>query len=156
VKASVQVKADILKAMLAEDRQEVRTARSLIYSMTSAFIIASFTLTSILLKPDSTPDSGQSQKAVHIVFVMDACIVPVIWVIFGVLKRHVRNAQKCVRLRQRLINSLDDSVQPYPDLDIAPTPTEPPDIRHGDLWWVPIIATVMIGLQAFIISFFRR
>ena len=153
MKVRVEVKADILKAMLAEDRQEVRSARSLVYSMTSAFIIASFTLTSILLRPDSAPSPMQSQRTVHIVFIMDACIVPVIWVIFAVLKRHVTNAQKCVRLRQRLINGLDDSIQPYPDLDIAPPALDPPDIKHRDLWWVPIIATAMISLQALVISF---
>jgi hypothetical protein len=77
MKASVEVKADILKAMLADDRLEVRTARSLIYSVISAFIIASFTLTSIALKPEAVISAAQTNRGDRIIFWIDVLIIPV-------------------------------------------------------------------------------
>jgi hypothetical protein len=85
MKAPIAVKADILKTMMIEDRQEVRTARSLIYSVTSAFIIASFTLTSILLKPEANPATAQTKRIDHIIFMIDVLIVPVMWMLFALL-----------------------------------------------------------------------
>src|SRR5215472_14752329 len=148
MKASVEVKADILKAMLAEDRQEVRRSQALIYSVMSGFIIAALTLTSIFVKPETAANPIQMQKTIHAVYWIDILILPVIWITFLIMKRDVTNAQKCVRLRQRMIHELDDSITPYPDLDMTPPATEPPDIKHRHLWWVPILATFVIGLQA--------
>lgn len=151
MKASIEIKADILKAMMADDRQEVRAARSLVYSVNSAFIIASFTLTSILLKPDLSSGAVQARRADHIIFMIDILIIPVMWVIFGVLKRYVTHAQQCVRLRQDLINDLNEKDTEV-DLNIAPWPKHPPDIKHNDLWWIPGIATVVIALQVIVIA----
>jgi hypothetical protein len=155
MKAPIAVIADILKTMMIEDRQEVRTARSLIYSVTSAFIIASFTLTSILLKPESNPAPTQTKRIDHIIFMIDILIVPVMWMLFALLKRYVTNAQRSVRLRQQLINGLNESTNAETDLDIAPWPKDPPDVQHNDLWWVPVIATAVITLQVIIIAFIR-
>ena len=153
MKAPIAVKADILKTMMIEDRQEVRTARSLIYSVTSAFIIASFTLTSILLKPESSPATIQTKRIDHIIFMIDLLIVPVMWMIFGLLKRYVTNAQRAVRLRQQLINGLNETTNAETDLDIAPWPKDPPDVAHNDLWWVPLIATAVVTSQVIVIAF---
>lgn len=152
MKAPIAVKADILKAMLADDRQEVRTARSLVYSVTSAFIIASFTLTSFLLKPDSTANPSQINRADRIIFMIDLLIIPVMWVIFGALKRYVANAQRCVRLRQRLINELDENTNAETDLKVDPPALAEPDVKHHDLWWIPGVATVVIVLQLIVIT----
>jgi hypothetical protein len=152
MKAPIAVKADILKAMLADDRQEVRTARSLVYSVTSAFIIASFTLTSFLLKPDSTPSGNQTNRSDRIIFMIDLLIIPVMWVIFGALKRYVMHAQQCVRLRQQLINGLDENTNADTNLKVDMPALDPPDVKHHDLWWIPGIATVVIVLQLIIIK----
>ncbi len=77
----------------------------------------------------------------------------VVWVIFAILKGHVTMAQRGAEKRQKLINTLDESLDD--DLDIAPALTEPAAIRHGDLWWVPVIATAVIAAQAILLIVMR-
>jgi hypothetical protein len=154
MKAPIEVKADILKAMLADDRLEVRTARSLVYSVISAFIIASFTLTSIALKPESVMNTAQTSRGDRIIFWIDLLIIPVMWVIFFALKRYVMHAQRCVHLRQDLMNKLDDTKNADHDLkiDIAAPEPQGGGIKHHDLWWMPIIGTIVVVLQLAVIT----
>ncbi len=148
MKADTATKAAVLTAMLAEDRTEVRTVYAWMYGLTSAFTIASFTLTSLLLRPDSTSTAAQARIAVHIVCLMDICIVPLIWVIYWILKKQVTFAQQCVELRQRLLDGLDDSKK---QLEIAPPVTQEAGIKHNNLIWFPAIASTVLIFQALVL-----
>lgn len=151
MKASIAVKADILKAMLADDRLEVRTARSLVYSVISAFIIASFTLTSIALKPEAAVNAVQANRGDRIIFWIDLLIIPVMWVVFFALKRYVKSAQRCVHLRQDLINALNEDDMGRDLIIDPPAPQPKHPVQHNDLWWMPIVGTTVIVLQLVVI-----
>jgi hypothetical protein len=148
MKADTATKAAVLTAMLAEDRTEVRTIYGWMYGLTSAFTLASFTLTSLLLRPESISNAAQARTAVHIACLMDICIVPLIWGIYWILKRQVLFAQQCVELRQRLLDGLGESKE---GLEIAPPVTQEAGIRHSNLIWFPTLVSVVLIFQAVVL-----
>ncbi len=50
MKTNIQIKADILKTLMAEDRQEVRGIRLAIYQIAYILTLASFALSAFLLE----------------------------------------------------------------------------------------------------------
>jgi hypothetical protein len=146
MKTSLEVRADILKTLLVEDRHEVRGIRSSIYNVTTLLSTASFAISSFLV--------GQGQKLSHVSVmssVTDGLLVLLLWVFFSRFKRDLYCARQCVVARQRLIKSLgtgaeSDDINPFPDAR-----NEEPDVTDSELWWLPILATVAITIKALVL-----
>jgi len=146
MKVNIQIRADILKALMLEDRQEVRTIRSMIYNVVSALAISSFALSSYLLKPSPSPASTRMAT--------DILIVVFIWAVFGQLKRDLYHSRQGLVVRQELIKRLDEGDKR--DFDpFADARTVIPDITDADLWWIPIAATAMSLLKALALLIWR-
>jgi hypothetical protein len=140
VKANIQIKAAVLSAMMSEDRQEVRSLRSSIYNIASLLSLSSFALTAFLLekKPMTNP--------VNICLLADILILVFLWVFFARYKTDLYHCRQGLKVRQELINGLDEN--DTSDLDPFPDATKVvPDIRDTELWWLPILATAGIIIK---------
>jgi hypothetical protein len=139
MKVNVQIRADILKALMLQDRQEIRIIRSMIYNVLSALTISSFALSAFLLRPNPSPATVRAAT--------DVLIVLFVWVIFARLKRDLYHSRQGLVARQNLLRTLDE--EDLGDFDPFPYAVSvEPNIKDNDLWWIPIASTVMILLKA--------
>ena len=141
MKASSEVKIDLLKALIMEDRKEIRDIRAAIYKVTVLISTASFAATSFLL--------GRPFPHVKTIgSVTDVLSVLILWVFFLRLKRDLFCGRQCLVARQRLLNSLGTADEPE---DLNPFPDArncAPDVTDSELWVLPILATFAIGAKA--------
>ena len=144
MKTSIEIKADVLKTLMTEDRQEIRGVRSMFYNVVALLSTASFAITSFLL------GNQQLHQATLMCLVTDALIVPLLWVFCVRLKRDLYCCRQCLVARQDLIRDLGKSdledLDPFPDAR-----TKTPDVSDSELWWLPILATAAIVLKSFLI-----
>ena len=143
MKTSIEIKADILKTVWSEDYQGVETIRSSVYNVISALTVASFALSSFLLK-----DVQHGPRLIRVA--TDVLIVFFIWIVFLLLKRDLRNRRKCLVLRQKLIESLDQNATG--DFKVFGDATEVEvDIEDDDLYWIPLASTFAILLKGVLV-----
>src|SRR5271166_981560 len=136
MKTSIEIRADILKTVWSQDYQGVETIRSSVYNVISALTVASFALSSFLLK-----DIQHGPRSIRVA--TDILIVFFIWIVFLLLKRDLRNRRKCLILRQELIESLDQHATG--DFKVfADTSKVKLDIKDDDLFWIPLASTLVI------------
>jgi hypothetical protein len=140
MKASVEIKAEMLKAAWIEDRQEVRGIRTSVYNITTLLCGLSFAVTSFLF------DKHFATNVVPVTVVADAMLIVLLWAFVMQLKRDLRCSRQCLTLRQDLIRSLNetnnDDLDPFPDAS-----TVTPDIEDRELWRLPTFATVAIVMK---------
>jgi hypothetical protein len=144
MKTSIEIRADLLKTLMTEDRQEVRGIRSAIYNVSTVLSTASFAITSFLL--------GQKiPNASSMCFVTDALIVLLLWVFFLRLKSDLYCCRQCLVGRQNLIRRLGTASEPE-DLDPFPDArTQKPDVTDSELWWLPILCTAAIAIKSLVV-----
>lgn len=146
MKTSIEVRADFLKTLMLEDRQEIRAIRSTIYNVVTWLSAASFAITSFLL--------GQNPKghqAVLLSLVTDGLIALLLWVLFWRHRRDLYSARQCLVLRQNLIKSLgteseSEAFDPFKDAR-----AQKPDVTNSELWWLPILATAAIATKSVVV-----
>ncbi len=148
MKVSSDTAADILKTFIQEDRTEVRLLRDKIQNVTATLVLASFAITSFLVK-----DLQSKAKNIDIYScVVDALLVVVILVHFFRLKIDLLKLRKALKARQNILcrinNSEQQDIDPFPD----PKDTEP-DIRDRDLYWYVGLAIVIIFIKSTIVNF---
>lgn len=152
MKANISVKADLLKSLMLEDRQEVRGIRAMIYNLTSLLAVASFAITAFLIekKPTVSPTT--------ICILTDLLIIILAWGVFILLKRDLRVCRKCLCARQKLIMELDEAVEEKKDTNPFSKPEDvevkEPDIKDTELKWLPILATFAILMKALVVVLF--
>jgi hypothetical protein len=143
MKTSIEIKADMLKTVWSQDYQGVETIRSSVYNVISALTVASFALSSFLLK-----DPQRGTRLIRVA--TDILIVFFIWIVFLLLKRDLRERRKCLVLRQELIESLDQN-----DTDdfkvFADASKVEPGIKDDDLVWIPLASTLAILVKSLLV-----
>jgi len=144
MKTNIDIRADVLKALMIEDRQEIRGIRSSVYSVVTLLSTASFAITSFLL--------GQKNSHTSLMcLVTDGLIVALLWVFFVRLKKDLYCCRQCLVARQNLIKNLGTTSEPE-DLDPFPDArTIKPDVTDSELWWLPSLATAAIATKSFVI-----
>jgi len=144
MKTSIEIQADILKTVWSTDYEGVQEIRTSIYQVISALTIASFALSSFLLK-------GLHQGQTPLSIATDVAIIGFIWGVFVVLKRDLRNRRKCLRFRQRLIENLGrDEAAEF--LIFGDASGETIDIKDDDLIWIPVASTIAIFVKAVLLT----
>src|SRR4051794_16480987 len=113
MKTNIEIRADFLKTLMTEDRQEIRGIRASIYNVTTWLATVSFAITSVLL------GQAVTQAAVMCLFT-DGLLVLLLWVFFRRLKRDLYCCRQCLVARQHLIRNLgtakdSDEFDPFPD-----------------------------------------
>ena len=135
----LEVRADILKTAMLEDRQEIRLIKGRIYELSSILTGFSFAVTAFLV--------GRSQPSVNpgLFFVLvDVSFLALLWASFLRLKVDLDIARKCLEAREDMIRGLkaDDDTQfnPFPFVSWA----DKPRISENGLYWIVSLATLAI------------
>jgi len=144
MKTSIEIRADLLKTLMTEDRNEIRGIRASIYNVTSLLATASFAISAFLL----------DQKAIHasvMSLLTDGLLVLLLWVFFLRLRQDLYCCRQCLVARQNLIKALGTATEPE---DFNPFPdarAEKPDVTDSELWWLPILTTAAVAIKALIV-----
>lgn len=151
MKTTVEIKADILKTTMLQDRQEIQQLRSSVYNVISSLTVASFALSSWLFA--SRPPVARTMR-----LATDLLMIVFIWVIFLKLKRDVGQARIGLKFRQNLITDLG-TPQDHDELNVFANPYEvypdiKRDIKDNDLYWIPLMASAIILSKAGLTLFF--
>lgn len=153
MKGSINIKADILKTFIQEDRNEIRIIRERVHNITASIVVASFAITAFLL---GQVNAEISKKAKEYSILIDSLLICLIILSFLVLKQQLVHARKAIKFRQNLLNGLIDDDQI--DIDPFDNPKRKhtnPDMSDSDLLWFVglavsmLIAKVIIGIQIF-------
>jgi hypothetical protein len=143
---SIEIRAEFLKTLMMEDRQEIRGIRAAIYQLVILLSTASFAITSFLL--------GQSQRvqnAAWMSLIIDVLIVLLLWVFFLRLRRDLYFCRQCLIARQNLIKKLGTSSEPEPFNPFVNASTEKPDVTDSELWWLPTLATLAVATKSLLV-----
>ncbi len=147
MKVNIQIKADILKTLMSEDRQEVRGLRASIYNYLSLFAGLSFVASPFLIEKFSSAPRG-------IFLLTDGVIVLFIWIIFLRLRQDLYHCRQCLEEREDLIKKLDETdnneFDPLPDAS-----KRIPKVTDSELWLLPELATAAIVLKSALIFILR-
>ena len=144
MKLSLEIRADILKTLMAEDRNEIRDIRSSIYNVTKLLGTASFAITAFLL--------GQDVSRIALICVIsDGFIAVLLWIFFLRLKVDLYSGRQCLVARQKLIRDLgtvteSDNFDPFPDAR-----NQTPDVTDSELWWLPTLTSAVLAVKALIV-----
>jgi hypothetical protein len=144
MKTSIEIRADVLMALITEDRTEIRGIRASIFNVTSLIATAFFAITAFLLGKDVSHASVLCR-------VTDGLLVLLLWVFFLRLKRDLYCCRQCLVARQHLIRNLGTANDPE-DLDPFPDArSQLPDVTDSELWWLPILTSVAVATKAFMV-----
>ena len=149
MKLPVQIRADILKTLMQEDRNEIRLLKDRIYTICTFLTVSSFAITSFFFSPERAPGYRASWG---FLLLIDVSIIVLLWVVFARLKIDLTNARKCLQVRERIIRNLDEtSERPF-----DPTPDaskETLTITENGLYWIVSLATLALILKLVLIRF---
>ena len=153
MKTNIQFKVDILKTLMTEDRQEIRSIRASIYSVIYILTASSYALLSLLFK-----DNELSPPRVQICFIADLVIILLLWILFFKFKKDLYHTRQCLEAREELINGLDEidagDLNVFPDArTLANGKVRIPRIQDSELIWIPVLSTVAILINMVIIFF---
>jgi hypothetical protein len=150
MRTSIEIKADILKTLWSQDCQGVETIRSSIYNVISALTVASFALSSFLVK-----DVQHGPRLIRVA--TDILIVFFIWSVYLALKRDIRNRRRFLELREKMIDNLNqddtDDFKVFGDANktIPDFEKYKPWLNDSDLVWIPLASTIAICLKGVLV-----
>jgi hypothetical protein len=147
MKGTTETKLDILKALMAEDRQEIRGIRQAVYSAVVWLSTASFAITAFLLGKGRDLPNGPAMCVLT-----DALIIVLLWALFLGLRQDLYHCRQALGARQRLVGLLGTAEEPE-DIDLFPDATaEMPDIADRDIWRLPLLASAAIAIKSLVLS----
>jgi hypothetical protein len=100
---SLDIKMDILKVAMQEDRTEIRLIKDKIYSICIFITVSSFAVTAFLLDPKNALKTAINWQ---FFLLIDISFLLLLWVLFIRLKIDLRNAHKCLEAREDMIRSI--------------------------------------------------
>lgn len=144
----IELKAELLKTTMQEDRIEIRLIKAQTYNLCSFMTVSSFAVTAFLFGPPQlAPKLGRS-----FLLLIDVSFIVLLWALFARLKIDLTNARKCLQARERLIRQFDREddapFDPFPDAS-----QEILTIReHGLYWIVGLASFALLGKLALVYS----
>jgi len=149
MKVPFEIKADILKTAMQEDRSEIRIIKGRIYYICSFLTASSFAVTAFIF--------GNQQKLVFMenrlfFLLIEVSFIMLLWALFARLKTDLTNARKCLQAREKLIRELNDKdekpLDPFPDAS-----KEKLTITENGLYWVVFLASLALILKICVVWF---
>jgi hypothetical protein len=144
-----EMRFDILKSLMLEDRQELRGIRVSMYKI--LLLLAGLCYASMVKELRTTlPDR-----------VIDVIIFILVWIVFAWRMVDIKHCRQCLEAREDLIKELDQSVKdpgdfnPFVDARYELRSTNvkrKTRVKDRELWLLPILATVAIGFKFLIID----
>jgi len=143
----VELKVDLLKTAILEDRQEIRLLKGRIYELCSILTGFSFAVTAFLV------GRGQPSANRGLFFLLiDVSFLALLWSSFLRLKIDLDIARKCLEAREDMIRGLAlDShapFDPFPSVSWA----DKPRISENSLYWIVALATMAIGAKMLVLA----
>ncbi len=145
MKASIEIRADLLKVLMTEDRNEIRGIRASIYNVISLLATASFAITAFLLGQMFVYDASV------ISLLTDGLLILILWVFFLRLKHDLYCCRQCLVARQNLIKALGTAKEPEDFNPFPDSQAEKPDVTDSELWWLPILTTAAVAVKALVV-----
>ena len=144
----VQIRADLLKTVMLEDREEIRLLKGRIYELCSIVTGLSFAVSSFVI------GRGHPSHNRWLFFLLcDLSFLGLLWVLFLRLKRDLDVARKSLETREDMIRNLgterEGSFNPFPPVSWA----EKPRISENSLYWIVWLATVAITTKMLVTAF---
>jgi hypothetical protein len=138
----VEVRAELLKTVMLEDRQEIRLLKGRIYELCSILTGLSFGVSSFLI------GRGQPTRNRWLFFLLtDLSFLALLWVSFLRLKRDLDIARQCLEAREDMIRDLgtpqEGPFNPFPNVGWA----DRPKISENGLYWLAWLATLTIAVK---------
>ena len=144
MKTSIEIRAELLKTLMTEDRNEIRGIRTSIYNVTSLLATASFAISAFLI--------GQKSGHLSVISLMtDVMLVLLLWLFFLRLKQDLYCCRQCLVARQNLIKALGTPMEPE---DFDPFPDARalrPDVTDSELWWLPILTSAAVAIKSLVV-----
>jgi hypothetical protein len=141
----VEIRADFLKAAIAEDRQEIRLLKDRIYQIAALITVSSFAVTAFVL--------GSNAWAHRRLFLVltDAAFLVFLWASFLPLKRDLDGARKCLEAREEMIPKLaTDEGEPFQPYPVVPL-TQRARVTENGLYWLLSLATCALVLKIIVV-----
>lgn len=148
MKPSLEIRMDILKVAMQEDRTEIRLIKDKIYSICIFITVSSFAVTSFLLDPKNVLKTAMSWQ---FFLLIDISFLLLLWVLFIRLKIDLRNAHKCLEAREDMIRSIHKKengiFDPFPKVDMQAMPR----ISEHGLYWIVCIASLALLMKLVVV-----
>jgi hypothetical protein len=154
---SPEVRADLLKFAMQEDRTEIRFLKERIYNLTSFIAVSSFAVTAFVVGKDGAWSRAALWDSWPLFAAIDSAFVLLLWAVFLMLKKDLDGAHRCLEMRQKMIPHLAD---PGDDFNVfRPCGTKASDITESSLYWVVSLATLAMlgkGVATILFASFTR
>lgn len=149
---SPEIKLDLLKTAMIEDRTEIRLIKDRINSICTFITISSFAISSFLLGQKNETAFNISWKFFLLV---DISFILLLWVLFMRLKSSLQKARKCLEAREDMIRDMgkidadntDKDFDPFQSIDLQSKPR----LRDNSLYWIVGVATLVLLMKLVII-----
>ncbi len=145
---SLEIRMDILKTAMQEDRTEIRLIKDKIYSICTFITVSSFAVTSFLLDPKNVLRTTISWQ---FFLLIDISFLLLLWVLFIRLKIDLQNARICLEAREDMIRSIhkeeNEVFNPFPRVDMQKMPR----ISENGLYWIVCIASLALSMKLIVV-----
>ena len=144
----LEIKADLLKTLMQEDRNEIRLIRERIINTISFITVSSFAVTSFLI---SSKNITSQQKLSLLTSLVDVAFLLLLWMIFLRLKEDLKNARRCLELREELIQDLPSSQADNFQMFLSTDNRKAPKILDNELYWLVSVASIAVIVKLVVI-----
>ncbi len=149
MKLSIELKFEMLKTAMQEDRNEIRLIKGQIYNVCSFLTVSSFAVTSFLI---GDLDKLGSNANGFLFLLIDVSFIALLWTLFARLKTDLTNARKCLQVREGMIRKLnepdEESFDPFPDASKVKL-----TITENGLYWLAGLATCALVVKLMLVCF---
>lgn len=146
---SLEIRLDLLKTAIQEDRIEIRLIKDKIYSICTFITIASFAVTSFLLGPNN--ELIETIVSWKYFLLIDVSFILLLWVLFIRLMIDLKNARICLEAREDMICNVHmhnrEIFNPFPAFDMNKVPR----ISENGLYWIVCIASLALMMKLVVV-----
>lgn len=148
-----EIRMDILKAAVLEDRTEVRLIKDKIYSICTFITVSSFAVTSFLLNPENVSRAAIKRQYFLLI---DISFLLLLWALFIRLKIDLQNARICLEAREDMLRNMHKKenkiFDPFPKIDMRKRPR----ISENGLYWIVCIASLALAMKLAVVGVLLR
>lgn len=145
----LEIRVDLLKTAMQEDRIETRLIKDKIYSICTFITISSFAVTSFIIGPKN--ESITTIVSWKYFLLIDISFLLLLWVLFIRLKIDLQNARICLEAREYMISNVhkhnNEIFNPFPAVDMRKMPR----ISENGLYWIVCIASFALIVKLIVV-----
>ena len=142
---SLEVRAELIRAAIQEDRVEIRLIKDRVYSNVTLITVSSFAITAFLL--------GKDVPKIHggLLPLIDASFLVMLWVVFWRLKTDLDICHVCLESREDMLRNLPEEDRAF-DVFRRVEAGRKPKISENGLYWIVSMATLALVAKFIVVS----